>query len=765
MAERQNKATLSKGRSGWCVIFRHPVREQGADGKQKLRVRRGLGTRDEAEAAKLVEQLNTILADATFWNPAAHERAKAMFDPRIVAAFFDHLMQDRYDPWGDREKAIPLPGRDAGYAKVQLVGTTGAGKTTVVRQLLGTDPVDERFPSTSAAKTTICDIELVMADGPFVAAVSFLPKDQVRQYIAECVAAAVVSHLEGAPESDIVRRFLEHSEQKFRLSYILGTLAPAGASADDDLLSDDDTETDTGPTEAVEIDEATRQAMADCLRGYISEIKDLGDQVCGEVQTALGESMEKASAKDRDAFEELVELELLQHEDFHGLVDRILDEVESRFEFLGDGELTRGRDGWPSLWTHQSEDRASFIRLTNQFSSNYAPNFGRLLTPLVQGIRVMGPFKPKWDGQAIPRLVLMDGQGIGHTADSTTSISTSITRRFQLADTIILVDNAAQPMQAAACAVLRSLVSSGHESKLLVCFTHFDEVKGDNLVGPEARKAHVMGSFDNAIYAIGKSYGRDSEHALKRLIPERVVFLSKIQLPLVTGNRITRHGLDRIIELSLAAIQPPGEVVFKPVYDVANLILAIQKATQEFHDRWKGILGMGSRSGVGPEHWTRVKALTRRIGLLRQDEYDNLRPVADMIQLLQNQASNYLSIPLEWKPRPPAEEQEEQRTQVLDGIKKEVFSRLHELSTRRVIAERLSGWVEAYQLRGTGSTRVRARELVTIYESAAPIPNEMPGPDANEFLLEIRELVMEAIVAGGGQVIGWSRDVAPSPQA
>ena len=45
MAERSNRATLSKGRSGWCMIFRHPV-VLASDQKQKLRVRRGLGTRE-----------------------------------------------------------------------------------------------------------------------------------------------------------------------------------------------------------------------------------------------------------------------------------------------------------------------------------------------------------------------------------------------------------------------------------------------------------------------------------------------------------------------------------------------------------------------------------------------------------------------------------------------------------------------------------------------------------------------------------------------
>jgi hypothetical protein len=77
-----------------------------------------------------------------------------------------------------------------------------------------------------------------------------------------------------------------------------------------------------------------------------------------------------------------------------------------------------------------------------------------------------------------------------------------------------------------------------------------------------------------------------------------------------------------------------------------------------------------------------------------------------------------------------------------------------------MIDERLSGWVEAYDLKGTGSARVRARELAGLYESAAPVPNEMPGPDANEFLFELRELVAESIQDGGGQLRGWKRESA-----
>ena len=169
------------------------------------------------------------------------------------------------------------------------------------------------------------------------------------------------------------------------------------------------------------------------------------------------------------------------------------------------------------------------------------------------------------------------------------------------------------------------------------------------------------------------------------------------------------------------------------------------------------------QGNAAPEHWTRIKALTRRVGIFKQDEYDTLRPIADLILRLQERISSFLSEPLEWSPAIPKEGAEDIRIQAVDAIRREVNKRLHDLSRRRMIDEQLSGWVEAYELKGTGSTRVRAKELVDLYETAAPIPNEMPGPDANEFLFELRELVAESVEDGGGELRGWKRETLPLP--
>jgi hypothetical protein len=637
------------------------------------------------------------------------------------------------------------------------VGTTGAGKTTIVRQLLGTDPERERFPSISAAKTTICDIEIVLDEGPLRAVITFIPRDRVRQYISECVLAAVVTKLEGGTERDVIRRFLEHSEQRFRLSYILGNPTFLERSVTDEI-EDEDEDSIPAPSEHQELGENEREELLNTLRAYfrsIDQLEEKAKDVMEKMASELGIKIGQATKEDREVLQELVEDHLANMDEFHQLVDAILDDVESRFNFLSDGETSKGKDGWPIKWTHQDSDRSAFIKLVNRFSSNYAPNFGRLLTPLVEGIRVAGPFMPDWHDDAVPKMVIMDGQGIGHTSDSTSSLSTSITSRFRMADAIVLTDNAAQPMQAGPCAVLQSLVISGHESKLLLAFTHFDEVKGDNLHGNAAKKDHVIGSFDNAVHAIGKSFGREAESALHNLIPDRLFFLANIQRRLPDSAKFTLSEMRRFLAAIGSSIVPAGPVEYTPVYDVANLVLAIQKAAQEFHDKWRGILGMGSVSGARPEHWTRVKALSRRLGIFKVDEYDTLRPVADMIKLLQIHVSQFLSNPLSWLPSPPPDESQD-RIDAIDAVKKEVFTRLHELSRRRVLEERLREWVSAYEHRGIGSTRLRAREVATIYEEAAPIPNEMPGPDANKFLFELRGLIAGSVKTAGGQLRGWA---------
>lgn len=752
MEKQKFKASLSrsKGRSSWCVIFRHPLRMK-SDGSPGLRVRRGLGTTDAQEAKTLVDQLNQILRYEEMWTPAAKDAADRKFDQRIVGAFYDNLTPALHDSRKVRDRILPLPGKEIDYFRMLFLGTTGGGKTTILRQLIGTDPEKERFPSISPARTTICDIEIITAPDPYKAVITFFPKEKVRHYVEECVLYAMIEHVDDEPTFKVAKRFLEHKDQRFRLSYILGSLHLLSHVSKEDELSDEDDEEYEEEHVEVFVSDEDRDRLSERLQSYIERIQELADFSKAKLIENLDVSDEEAT-KEWEVFQELLEYQLINEEGFHQLVDEILDDVEIRFKYVTKGEMSLGRDGWPSHWIFETEDRKEFIPTVNRFSSNYARNFGRLLTPLVDGMRISGPFKPVWwKGQELPRYVLLDGEGLGHTSESASSISTAITRRYEETDVILLVDNAAQPMQAPPLAVLRSLVSSGHESKLITCFTHFDELKGDNLPDTSSKKSHVLYSVDGAIAGISKLLGRSAENALKKATSERIFFLSNIQNRLSKTARLTRSEFLKMLECAERVANPEFAEAAVPVYDVANMVLCIQKATQNFHNPWRARLGLQSHSEVRKEHWARIKALSRRLGVLGEDEYDRLMPVADLIARLSDHLGIFLSNPLRWKPTKP---DEDSKQEAIDKVKREVFKLLHGFASDRLFIGKITQWSHAYYAhRGPGSTIHRAYDIRGIYDSAAPIPGETPTPDANQFLHDVRQLVKDAIKEGGGKLV------------
>ena len=236
MAERIYTANKTRSnRPGWSVTFRHPARRD-ARGRIGLRIRRGLGTSDDSRADDLVAQLNQLLSDESWWSLDRRSDAESRFDNMVVDAFFDGIEIGKENAKELRENMLPLPTPDDGYARVMLVGSTGAGKTTLLRQLIGSDHTRDRFPSTSTAKTTTSDIEIITtADGPYKAAVTFMTEHEVRGFVDECLEQACESAIRGRSDEEIAAALLEHSEQRFRLSYSLGAWPQESSEAAQDL--------------------------------------------------------------------------------------------------------------------------------------------------------------------------------------------------------------------------------------------------------------------------------------------------------------------------------------------------------------------------------------------------------------------------------------------------------------------------------------------------------------------------------------------------
>jgi len=585
----------------------------------------------------MVVQMNTILIDQTWWNAAKRFEAALQFAAPVVEAFYDEIQAGYPDSDSLRESHIHLPSKDEGYSQVLFVGTTGAGKTSLLRQLIGSDPDEDRFPSTAPAKTTIADIEVIQAEGDFVAAVTFFSEFQTQANIEECVIDAALAELENAPRDKIANRFLSHRDQKFRLNYILGSwLENNNGTEQDEMSFEEQTDTVTMMDDETALTDAERAANLDVIAGYLDRIGALTKSVVAKLTDDLGVDL-KIAGPDTETVQQLIEENfdgyLTQDEGFHELVQDILENVRSRFDRIETGELRRRQSGWPDLWLFSSADREEFLRQIRWFSSNYWPQFGRLLTPLVDGMRVRGPLFPDFlSGQQ--NLVLIDGQGLGHTPDSSSSVTTHVTRRFKDVDVILLVDNAQQPMQAAPLSVLRAIASSGHHRKLAVAFTHFDQIKGQNFQKFSDKRAHVMASVLNALASLRNVLGISVVNAIEHGIDSRCFMLGGvdrqiIKLPARAADYM-RNQLLELVGFFQKAILPPPPAEAHPVYDPTGIGFAVQDAVSKFQGPWLARLGMGTYEGFRKEHWTRIKALNRRIAGELDDEYDTLRPIADL---------------------------------------------------------------------------------------------------------------------------------------
>ena len=747
----------TKDGTGWVMSFRHPLRKDPR-GKQGRKVRRGLGTPNEAEAQTLVDEMNILLGDESWHSIVKRAEAERRFEPVVVRAFYDDIESSPSSSWDIRNDVLPLPSAADGYTQAMLVGTTGAGKTSLLRHLIGSHPERDRFPSTSASRTTISDIEIITSEDPlYRAVVTFFSEWSAHTNIHECVADACAALWEDASDEKLAERLLTHRDLRFRLGYIIGswkqTAASSSASNDDWAYGDGDLETGEAndDVDGGLLTDADLERMHRTLKQFMGRLRALATEAKQRLQADLNLDLAALAGQDKEAAQDLFEDIVQTLPDFDELVNDIMDEVRARFAGLNAEALRSHPNGWPQAWEFETTDREEFIRAVRRFSSNYAPAFGTLLTPLVDGIRIQGQFFPAFTDRH-PKFVLLDGEGIGHVGDPAAGLSARIAKKFADVDVILLVDSAKAPMLEAPASVLRAVAASGYQKKLAIAFTHFDLVRGQaNLPTFEAQRAHVLSSVNQKLVGLRDVVGQPAVRAIERELDDRCFMLGFLDRQITGQNRGPAGGLLKLIDFCEAAIAPVEVPEVSPVYDTAGLVLAIQAATTDFHTRWDTILGFQRSGNIRTAHWAEVKALNRRVALDIEDcEYKDLKPVADFVARLSESITKFLDRPNRWEPRVPTEAEADE---ALARVQREVFGRLHTFVEDKLLKVPRKDWVKAFDYRGPGSTRDRKRVIQTIYDASAPIPGPALDPQSEEFLRSVRLLAHDAIREAGGKLV------------
>jgi len=749
MAKISYKATKTRSnRPGWSVTFRHPKRKDSR-GQAGLKIRRGLGTTDSNEADRLVSQLNVLLSDQSWWSIDRRKEAEQNFDVTIVSAFFDGMETGKISSHAHRDSKIPMPTQVDGYSRVMLLGTTGAGKTTLLRHFIGSDHINDRFPSTSTARTTTYDIEIITTESPFESVVTFMPEHEVRAHVEECIEDACLSAIHQYSDEKIANALLSHREQRFRLFYLLGTWQEPTIEEDDGFSFDDETEIENFNEEySINTEEAFKNKKR--LSEFVDRIKDIANKTGEFISQDVGNQFDRLD----DPEEKIIWLEyfgdeLFKQDDFSRLCLDIMDDIEDRFNYIKFGDFEKGSTDWPISWTYKEESRDKFLEQVRWFSSNHFKQFGRLLTPLVDGLRVRGQFFTKInDISSLPKLVFLDGEGIGHSTKSSSSISTRITRRFTEVDVILIVDNAEQPMQTAPLELIRSIGNSGHSDKIVMAFTHFDLVKGPNFKNFQQKREHIMNSVRDAIGTLKQSIGAPISAMLERQTETNSFFLGGLDRNIET---IPSGFIDQLHNLFQNIQNPPTPTVLEevtPIYSMEGLESALRDAVKGFNEPWKGRLGIKNYDEIPKEHWTRIKALTRRFANAWSNEYDTLRPAADLVSRLQENISKWLDNPASWNRTP---KDDEERDASLSPIRQSVFDALHDLADARLADLHRIDWQVAFNFGGRGSSYRRAEEIERIYENSAPSISTVMSENARNFLHTLYQLVIMAVEENRGQ--------------
>ncbi|MDH4146149.1 MAG: hypothetical protein OEY23_13390 [Acidimicrobiia bacterium] len=584
--------------------------------------------------------------------------------------------------YGLREMVLPGPSQTTGYRSVLVIGTTGAGKSTLIRQLMGTGGGDG-FPATSASKTTVAETEILLAPGAYYAVATFMPLVEVRSYLEENVINAALGIFDDRPAPEVRIRLLDHVDQRFRLRYLLGEGGMAEAADPDDLPSQL-----RGNTEAIltQIHTLLEEAVTTELSGML----DTGDANADTVEEEL-----HVLLKDR----------LVANSTIVEIIEFLAAEIKARVELLCPTDVVTSRDGWPLYWRCQREDRGEFLAELRRFGGNDAADFGTLLTPLINGLRVRGPFHPRW-AREIPYIMVIDREGLGHTPDSVSSLPSSTTRMLDEVDTIIIVDNAQQPMQAAPVAAMRQIAAAGHGDKLILCFSHFEMVHGPNLPDLNARRGHVIASVDQVLSAIGNELGWATERLLRQRLDRNLYLLSRLNSDLGDAG-----DADTVAELRwlLGQLRVEGEPLdlgsSRPIYSEAKLAHAVDDAIASYLRFWELRLGVATDPAIKPAHWSKIKSLCVRYARRSNDEYESMRPAGDLLAALTDAVRSFAAQPDRWSEGLPDEDTEQQ---IYDALTRSVSTDLRRLVNDRLFLDASELWAEARDVAGPNSAERRA---------------------------------------------------------
>ncbi|MCC7277284.1 MAG: hypothetical protein IT487_03075 [Chromatiaceae bacterium] len=740
-------AKRNPGRKGYVITFRHPLKMDGS--KPGKKVFKGLGTDDETTAKHLESRMNALLARHDLHSVGSRTDAlRDGFEPAIVEIFYGDLDPSATSHRALRERLLPLPAMGAGHAvRTLILGNSGVGKTTLLRRLIGTDPVRDRFPATSTNRTTTCEIEIVTGRADYSAAVTFLSRHQVQQEVIESLSNAVLKAIESGSDEIVMKDLLDDTDQRFRLKYVLGGWTPANPKAAGSSSFG-------GAPKRGPVSGAAENSPF--LKDVLASVRSIAANARSEVEAILGKLKDLKDEERNYALDEM-QREGEGSEQFQDAVNEIMEAIEERFARLPDGTFSKSSTGWPEAWTYsaQASEHGAFLKAVRWFCANNREEWGALLTPLVTGIRVAGPFRPDWlaEGEEYDH-VFVDTQGLDHEKP-TTELSSEITSIFGQVQNILFVESGKDSLKSqSARKVMEAIAGAGYTGSLTVVLSHMDLVVGDDIPTDEDRKEKAFSGLRSLVAnEVSQNVSREAARQMAAHLGNSTFYLGYLDAKKYPegwddedragfeesiGHDL-RHLTEHLVLRANPQLLQPGV----PQYSFESLGLAVREASVAFQEVWEARLGKKRIEGITAAPWQSIKAMSRRYAEGWFDGYW-LRPIDTLISLTRNVLSRFLEVPLDWLPE-HKKMTDDEKAAIIDRLKQIVNDELTEMSKARLWKQPQVRWQDAYEPRRSGSTDVRKQRVHELLRTQVPIPQSISDRLAQAWVEEIKDVLQRAL--------------------
>jgi GTPase SAR1 family protein len=435
----------------------------------------------------------------------------------------------RYQEIQDELNAVsPAP---LDLPKLYFLGDTGAGKTTIIRKLLGTE--ESKFPTTRQKRTTVAPTEYVLRnESGFDLTVVLKPLSEVESYLDEILKDAIGKFYKDRSIEKIVKNIRQTSDQRFRLYYMLSN----------------------------EFSQAISFRIAALLPSLEAGVR--------AYQDAFPEEKD-----DTGTFVECVITEL--GEPYLDIRRVVIEEVQRLTSVSCNGASLEKE--W-RLYKFATQSRNEFVKKCKELLSSEINS----ISPVIEYARIRGNLKAPWVAEDVEAIVI-DGEGIGHDTKEAGQLDSRHYDYFYDCDAILLIEESKKPFVAGGKSALKSIFQRGYGDKLFVLFTKLDEVEAYDSDNPtdEDRVEDVRDGLTNVLASL-REEGLDIE-----LDDPKILFLGGLQHEGMTdegSNRVSQvfgkaHEMSRFKQSFVA-----------PVYDFEMLSAFLVESTRKFYDLYREML-------------------------------------------------------------------------------------------------------------------------------------------------------------------------------